>query len=91
MQDQPTPDSTDRDRRKRPFDPPWPLERALLILLLRQSPGQLTSQALAKELGEHAIDVEHAVDALVGAGLARRQCGLVLPSRAAVRFDELGI
>jgi DNA-binding MarR family transcriptional regulator len=69
----------------------WPLERALLMLLLRNGPGQLTSHELTRELQETPDAVEHAIDALVGAGLVRREGALVLPTRAAVRFDELGV
>jgi hypothetical protein len=71
----------------------WPhaLERALLILLLRNGPCQLPTNELIRELRDPPDVVEHAIDALVGAGLARREGALVLPTRAAVRFDELGI
>jgi hypothetical protein len=58
----------------------WPLERALLVLLLSDRPGQLTCDELRRELGETAVMVEHAIDALVGAGLARREGELVLPT-----------
>jgi len=40
---------------------PDPLERALLILLLRNSPGQLTSYELMRELRESSDVVEHAI------------------------------
>ena len=71
----------------------WPhaLERALLILLLRNGPCQLPTNELIRELRDPPDVVEHAIDALVGAGLARRDGEFVLPTRAAVRFDELGI
>jgi predicted transcriptional regulator len=88
-----SPDGPGQDRHEgvcQPLPLGWPLERALLIVLLRSS-RQLSSRELAQETGENSVDLEHAIDALVGAGLARRERGLVLPTRAAVRFDELGI
>jgi hypothetical protein len=93
MHDQQSPDGRDQDRHAHGFEPlppGWPLERALLILLLRSS-GQRSSQDLGGETGENSVDLEHAIDALVGACLARRERGLVLPTRAAIRFDELGV
>jgi hypothetical protein len=93
MHDHTSPDGSDQGRPAHvcePLPPGWPLERALLILLLRSS-GQRSSQDLGQETGENSVDLEHAIDALVGAGLARRERGLVLATRAAIRFGELGV
>jgi hypothetical protein len=36
-------------------------------------------------------DIERAIRDLVGAGLLRIVCDLVMPTRAALYFDELGV
>lgn len=67
------------------------LESALLQLLLALHPTALTFEEIVRELGEEEdLDaVERAVRDLDAAGLLRRSDNLVLPTRAALRFDEL--
>lgn len=66
------------------------LESAALQQVLALHPGTITSEELMRELGEEDADsIERAVRDLVAAGLLRRSGSLVLPTRAALRFDEL--
>jgi hypothetical protein len=67
------------------------LESAVLQQVLALHPAQVTVEELARELGEdrRADAFERAVRDLVAAGLLNRSGVLVLPSRAALRFDEL--
>ena len=67
------------------------LESALLQLVLALHPTALTLEEVVRELGEEGnLDaVERAVRDLGAAGLLRRSATLVLPTRAALRFDEL--
>lgn len=67
------------------------LESAALQQVLALHPAALTLDELTRELGEEedADSVERAVRDLVAAGLLRRHDVLVLPTRAALRFDEL--
>jgi predicted transcriptional regulator len=63
------------------------LEHAALVIVLDRR--HLHIDELARELGDPPDRVEVAVAALVGAGLLHRHDEFVLPTRAAVRFDEL--
>jgi DNA-binding IclR family transcriptional regulator len=65
------------------------IESALLQQVLALHPAAVTLDELIRELGEELDDVERAVRDLVAAGLLHRSDALVLPSRAALRFDEL--
>ena len=65
------------------------MESALLQYVLALHPATVTLEELARELGETRDDVARAVRDLVGAGLLNNSNALVLPSRAALRFDEL--
>ena len=70
-------------------------EAAVLRRLLALHPTQVTLAELSRELSADpedfaAVDaVERAVDELARAGLLHRNNDLVLPSRAALRFEEL--
>ncbi|MGE5281181.1 MAG: hypothetical protein ACM3N0_02465 [Chloroflexota bacterium] len=66
------------------------LESALLQQVLALHPAALTLDEVARELGdEDAEAIERAVRDLAAAGLLQRSGVLVLPTRAALRFDEL--
>jgi len=66
------------------------LESAALQQVLALHPATIALEELARELGEEDADsIERAVRDLVAAGLLRRSGSLVLPTRAALRFDEL--
>lgn len=66
------------------------LESAALQQVLALHPATIALEELARELGEEDADsIERAVRDLVAAGLLRRSGPLVLPTRAALRFDEL--
>jgi DNA-binding IclR family transcriptional regulator len=65
------------------------MESALLQYVLALHPATVTLDELARELGEARDDVDRAVRDLSGAGLLNNSDALVLPSRAALRFDEL--
>jgi DNA-binding IclR family transcriptional regulator len=65
------------------------MESALLQHVLALHPVAVTLEDLARELGEARDDVDRAVRDLVGAGLLIQSESMVLPSRAALRFDEL--
>jgi predicted transcriptional regulator len=65
------------------------MESALLQQVLALHPAAVTLEELARELGEELDDVDRAIRDLVAAGLLHRSESLVLPSRAALRFDEL--
>lgn len=70
-------------------------EAAVLRQLLALHPVQLTLEELVREVSDEPDEfaakdtVERAVRELIAAGLAHRSCDVVLPSRAALRFDEL--
>jgi hypothetical protein len=64
------------------------LEHAVLTLMLDRPCLHLDE--LVQELGDSADDVAVAVTALVGAGLLHRHDDFVFPTRAAIRFHELG-
>jgi hypothetical protein len=63
---------------------------AVLIHVLTLHPAQLRLTELVQEITAGATDaIERAVRDLVAAGLLFRNGELVLPTRAALRFDEL--
>lgn len=70
-------------------------ESAVLQQVLALHPSALSLPELHRALGAEedgfaAVDaIERAVRDLVGAGLLHRSEALVLPTRAALRFDEL--
>lgn len=71
-------------------------ESAVLQLVLALHPAPVTFAELARELGADvdadaaARDaLERAVRDLDGAGLLHRRADIVLPTRAALRFDQL--
>jgi hypothetical protein len=70
-------------------------EAAVLRQLLALHPVQLTLEELVREVSGDPDDfaandaVERAVRELIAAGLVHRSGDVVLPSRAALRFDEL--
>jgi len=71
------------------------IEAAVLRQLLALYPAQLTVEELNREIageeGDFALvdAVERAVRELAAAGLVHRNGEVVLPSRAALRLDEL--
>jgi hypothetical protein len=65
------------------------MESALLQYVLALHPATVTLEELTRELGETGDDVARAVRDLIGAGLLNNSDALILPSRAALRFDEL--
>ena len=72
------------------------IEAAVLRQLLALHPVQLTLDELVREVGGEEVAgfalrdaVERAVRELVVAGLVHRSCEVILPSRAALRFEEL--
>jgi hypothetical protein len=64
-------------------------DRVVLGLLLERAPAPVHAEELARVVGE--VDAQDAVAALVRDGLAHREGALVVPSRAAVRGDELAL
>ena len=64
-------------------------ESAALQLALALHPSTLSFEELVRELGDEREAVERAVTSLAGAGLLHRKAGFVVPTRAALRFDEL--
>lgn len=65
------------------------VEWAVLSRVLAYHPAQLTAEEIARELGDPPAAIEESLDALRGAGLLHPHGLFVLPTRAAVRFDEL--
>src|SRR3954453_4093272 len=71
------------------------VESAVLQQLLDLHPTRLTLEELAREFGARSNDfadhdaVERAVRDLTGAGLLHRGGEFVVPTRAALRFNEL--
>ena len=82
MQDQPTPEPEFQSGLDK-------LERAALGQLLEHHPAFYTLAELARELDEPDDVVEETIAALVRAGLVNRWDVFAVPSRAALRFDEL--
>jgi len=70
-------------------------ERAVLQQVLALHPAQITLEELMREVGEGGDGfarrdaIERAVRDLAGAGLLRRSDSFVLPTRAALHFNEL--
>lgn len=69
-------------------------ESAILQLVLALHPASVSFEELVREVsggrGQGELDaIERAVRDLAGAGLLRRSESTVLPTRAALRFDEL--
>jgi predicted transcriptional regulator len=64
-------------------------ESAALQLVLALHPSTLSFEELVRELGDDRDAVERAVAGLAGAGLLHRKASFVVPTRAALRFDEL--
>jgi hypothetical protein len=84
----------DTDEIRTPGAEDTAVEAAVLRQLLALHPVQLTLTELQREIGEpgdFALTdaVERAVRDLAAAGLAHRSGDVVLPSRAALRLDEL--
>lgn len=73
------------------------VERAVLALALAAYPHELSIEALASELAsgsggpEERTAAEQAVSSLVDHGLLKRHGALISPTRAARRFDHLGL
>jgi hypothetical protein len=70
------------------------IQAAVLASLLAEHPTQLTAPDLYRERRDpddlHERDaVDRAIQSLVSAGLVHRSGPFLVPSRAAVRFDEL--
>jgi hypothetical protein len=71
------------------------VEAAILAHLIALHPGRITFEELLCEVAASPADfsqrdaVERGVRDLSAAGLLHRGGGFVLPSRAALRFDEL--
>lgn len=71
------------------------VEAAVLRQLLALHPIQLTVDELAREIGDATEDfaqtdaIERAVRELAAAGLVHRNGDVVMPSRAALHFDDL--
>jgi predicted transcriptional regulator len=71
------------------------VESAVLQQVLALHPTAVTVEELTRELGEERDSfaerdaIERAVRDLAGAGLVHRSEHFVLPTRAALRFDEL--
>lgn len=71
------------------------VQAAVLRQLLALHPVQLTLDELVREVAGETCDfaardeVERAAGELCAAGLAHRNGTVVLPTRAALRFDEL--
>jgi hypothetical protein len=72
-------------------------QSAVLSILLIEHPVQLTVSELTRELAEDPNDfgqrdaVKRAVRDLAGVGLLHRQGIFVLPSRAALYYERLGV
>lgn len=71
------------------------IEAAVLRQLLALHPAQLTVEEVLREIADDPGDfaqrdaIERALRELAAAGLLHRNGDVVLPSRAALRFDEL--
>lgn len=83
------------DEIRNPVEEDAAVEAAVLRQLLALHPVQLTLGELVREIATEPPSfaltdaVERAVRDLAAAGLAHRSGDVVLPSRAAVRFDDL--
>jgi len=63
-------------------------QRAVLSLVLDQHPTLLASDEVEREVGAGDA-TERAMTDLTGAGLIRKEGVTVLPTRAALHFDQL--
>jgi hypothetical protein len=85
----------DRDDIRTPAEEDAALEAAVLRQLLALHPVQISFDELLREIAAEPEDfgqrdaLERAVRDLAAAGLLHRRDGFVIPSRAALRFDEL--
>lgn len=85
----------DANEIRNPLEEDSTVEATVLRQLLALHPVQLTLGDLVREIAGDPRDfapkdaVERAVRELAAAGLAHRSGDVVLPSRAALRFDEL--
>jgi hypothetical protein len=83
------------DEIRNPGEQDSTIEAAVLRQLLALHPVQLTLGDLLREIAGRPRDfaskdgIERAVRDLIAAGLVNRSGDVVLPSRAALRFDEL--
>jgi hypothetical protein len=84
MRDQRTSDSAER-----PI-PEDVLEHGVLHYVLSEHPAPVIFDELVRGMWEERFIVEDAVKQLIADGLLHRLGDLVLATRAAVRFDELG-
>jgi hypothetical protein len=84
-----------RDHIHTPREEDRVFEVAVLQEVLANHPSPVTLTELVDEIAGKGCDfdqrdaIERAVHALAGCGLLHRSEELVLPSRAALRFDEL--
>ena len=79
-----------------PLDVDQPVQASILALVLSEHPAHLTVSELALAMnqsrdGDGDEEVERATRELVGAGLLHLAAGFVLPTRAALYFDTLGV
>jgi hypothetical protein len=85
----------DRGQIRTPREEDRVFEAAVLQQVLAIHPGPLTLAELVDEIAGKGCDfaqrdaIERAVHSLAGCGLLHRSEALVLPSRAALRFEEL--
>jgi hypothetical protein len=85
----------ERDDIQSPADEDAMIESAVLQQLLALHPVRVTFEELLREIAAGSEDfderdaVERAVRDLAAAGLVHRNDDFVVPSRAALRFDEL--
>jgi hypothetical protein len=65
-------------------------QHAVLAVVLDQHPALLTLYELAREISHNERDgIERAIRDLIGAGLLRCEGASVLPTRAALHFDQI--
>ena len=83
------------DDTRRPAEADTATEATVLRRLLALHPAQVTFHELLREIADEPADfaqrdaVERAVRDLAATGLLHRNDDFLLPSRAALRFDEL--
>lgn len=86
---------TESDDRGTPAAEDAATEAAVLQQILIDHPAQITLGELVRELAADSTDfaerdaIERAVRDLAGAGLLHRHDAFVVPTRAALRFNEL--
>jgi hypothetical protein len=92
----------DRNPTDRGLDPAFPsdeghlIEASVLAFVLSEHPTHLTVPELVLAINQDSDcragdEVECAIRELVGAGLLHVVAGFVLPTRAALYFDTLGV